>query len=401
MMTFRVDQTDVVMSELSQAPSLGVTGSGSILLLYTNYPDCMEGERLFLRRSTDGGASWSDPFLDVTSDLEKGGVEGTLSCFGDTALIVYLEGSDLKRHPDNRKYLRYRRSEDAGERWSDPMDLQGDWGSVMPFGHAIRLRNGERILLPAWGFDRWLERAGSQTRICILSSDDEGASWRLLSTIHKAPSVKGLQVTETSLLELPSGRLLAISRGDAHRSGAFPFGLRSISADGGATWSAAEPINAGICEPRLVLTRDGQPILAARSWPGNFHYWYRPLESHEREHGSRQTETVAVGLRDDYCSPVRDFGVVLFTTEDEGNSWDPALTLRNPRPFELPDGGLLLEHRYQAAYPDIIRVGNEAEEKYLAVFRQPDPALPDIRPGLTYSHAFQRYLASNIIIRIP
>ena len=398
-MPFVVDNAFVVLSELSQAPSLGVTESGNILLLYANFPDCMEGERLFLRRSHDHGSTWGETIFDITSSLDKGGVEGTLTCLGKTAFIFYLEGSDIKRHSENEKRVRYIRSENEGDSWSEPTDLRGDWGSVMPFGHAIRLSNSRRILLPAWGFDGWLDRGGSKTRIRILSSDDEGMNWQLIGTIKKSDAVEGLHVTETSLLELPDGRVLAISRGDARRSGAFPFGLRSISDDGGKSWSPAEPINAGICEPRLIIAPDGQPLLAARSWPGNFHYWYRPLEPHEREPGSLQTETVAVGLRDEYLSPVRDFGVVLFTSENDGRTWKPELTMRNPKPFGLPEGDLLAEHRYQAAYPDILPLPGDDGERYLVIFRQPDPTLPDVKPGLTYSHVFQRYLAGNVVRR--
>jgi len=392
--TLSVESFRIVRPGLGNNPSLARTGNGDLLLLYANYADCMEGCRQFLLRSTDNGVTWSEPEMEMVSSLPKGGVEGTVSCLGDLSLIFYLEGSDIKRHPTNEKYMRMMRSTDHGRTWSEPETVEGEWGEGMPFGHAIRLRKSGRILLPAWGFDGWLERSSSGSRIYMLASDDDGVSWRLHGTMRADASVKELQITETSILELPDGRILAMGRGDAHKSGAFPYSFRSISDDGGATWEPARPVNINFCEPRLLLFND-KPLLVARSWPGNFHSWYRPLEPQEREPGSNQTETVSAEFRDEFLSPVRDFGVVLFSTEDDGVTWTPELTMQNPKDEAVPeDADALTQHRYQAAYPGVAALD---EDRLLVVFRQPDPTMPDLFPGLTYSHVFQRFLAANVI----
>ena len=396
-MRLKLEKSFVVRSTLSQGVSIGRADNGDILMAYANYPDCMAGETYWLSRSTDNGRTWSEPELELSSDMELGGLEGTLSCVPGLATLFYVEGSDMKRHPQNRKYLRMMRSTDSGKTWTEPRTLEGKWGPVHPYGQVIRLRDSARLLLPAYGMEKWLDRGGNGSGcVRILRSDDEGETWDLHGTIRAASTVEGIQCTETSLLELPAGRLMAISRGDAFKSGAYPYGLRSISDDGGETWSPAQTTNINLCEPRLVLTQDGRVLMAARGWPGNIETWYRPLEAHEREPGSQQTETTALREAPEYRSPNRDFGVVLSTTTDDGLTWTPLLTLDNPKGQAVdPSADLLTQHRYQAAYPDLLPLGGD---RFLVVFRQPDPTMPDIRPGLTYSHVFQRFLAGNIVV---
>lgn len=70
---------------------------------------------------------------------------------------------------------------------------------------------------------------------------------------------------------------------------------------------------------------------------------------------------------------MRDFGIVLFATDD---------------------ADLLTRDRTQAAYPDVAWLD---DERLFCVYRQPDPALPDLRPGLTYSHIHQRYVAGCVV----
>jgi len=387
-------QMDVIR-ELSQNPSIARTAEGDLLVLHSNSADAMAGCCERLHRSTDNGRTWSPPERTFVCDMRLGGLEGTVSSAGDVAIVAYLEGSDIKRQPRNPKWGRLRRSTDGGRSWSAPIDLNDRRGGVMPFGKMIRLRQSGRLLLPTYACENWLDRAGSQTVGVIFASDDDGKTWSDVGTIEQDKSVTDVRLLELAIVELPDGRLVGIMRGDAVTAEAFPYGLRTESRDGGRTWSSATPMNVNICEPRLTLTPDGRLLLAARSWPGNVYFYYRPLKPHEREPGTNQTETVAAGLRDEYLSPVKEFGVVFFTTEDDGRTWQPLLTINNPRSGPLAeDADLLTRHRYQAAYPDIVWID---DHRLFCVYRQPDPGLPDLRPGLTYSHIYQRYVAGCIV----
>ena len=394
-MKLTLESNTVLIRELSQNPSVARTADGDLLLLQANYCDAMAGCCERLHRSTDEGRTWSQAERTFVCDMHLGGLEGTLCCAGGTAFVAYLEGSDIKRHPRNQKWGRLRRSTDGGRSWSAPIDLDGRRGAVMPYGKVIRLRSSGRLLLPTYTCEHWLDRGGARVVGVIFASDDDGLSWSELGTVEVDASAEGLSLMELAVVELPDGRLLGITRGDAVAPAVFPYGLRSISEDGGRTWSPATPMNISICEPRPTVTPDGRILLAARSWPGNVYFYYRLLEPHEREPGTKQTQTVAAGLRDEYLSPVREFGVFLFTTEDDGLTWQPLLSVNRPESGPLPaDAEPLTQHRYQAAYPDIVWLD---DKRLFCVYRQPDPALPDLRPGLTYSHAYQRYVAGCVV----
>ena len=391
---FAVEHRVEVCSTLGQNPSVGRTASGDLFVLHTDLTDCMADCRLFLRRSTDGGLTWSPPELTIASSERLGGVEGTVSCVDPLIFIVFAEGVELKRRPQNPRRCKLMWSADSGHSWSKPMLLEGPWGPIFPFGKIIRLQRTRQLLLPVFTFFWRLKQY--QSRLWMLASDDEGRSWTLKGRVSRDAEGGPVSLSETSVVELPGERLLAISRSDAKSPEAMPYGMRSVSDDGGATWSRPEPINVQVCEPRLLLTSDGRLLLVARSWPGNVYFYYRRLLPEERQAGSEQQETVAVGLRQQWRCPVRDFGVILFESGDEGRTFQPLLTVQDPRGLDLDSlDGTLQKHRYQAGYGDIQPLGNG---RYLVVFRQGDPSMPDIRPGLTYSHVFQRFVAGNIIV---
>ena len=404
-MKLTVERTLEVCPELSQNPSIARTGDGDLLLLHTNTGDCMAGCMLSLRRSTDGGLTWSEPERTITSDLELGGVEGTLSCVDDLAFIMYAEGSDLKRRPHNPKRTRVMRSTDNGRNWSMPQPLETGGHAAAPYGRVIRLRREGQLLAPVYGFLTPLDGSGGRAPVVIMASDDEGQTWYPKGGIKQDPSVTDAQINETDMIELPDGRLLAVSRCDA-APGGFSFGLWSISRDGGASWTDAMPTNINLAEPRLTLDDSGNILLVTRTYPGNVYTYYRPLRPEEREPDSEQTETGVVGLRDEYLSAVREYGVVIFTTPDEGRTWEPVLTLENPRgPIQAPpeerqapEAEAHFMIHYQACYGCLAPLGGN---RYFAVFRQGDPSMPDLRPGLTYSHLYQRFLAGNIIAVVP
>ena len=257
--------------------------------------------------------------------------------------------------------------------------------------------------MPAYSFSPPLERKKFGGLIHILCSRDEGKSWHPKGEISGKKSIKGYVIGETAVVELPDGRLLAIIRSNAEGQDKLPLGFRSISEDGGATWLPAEQINITICEPRLILTTDEKLLLLARSWPGNISFYYRPISPEEREPDSSQIQTAAVRVMKEYRTPVRDFGLMIFGTEDEGLSWKPLLTMENPRENsaaaykKLSAEDPLTGHRYQAGYGDIQHM---EDDRYFVVIRQGDPEMPDIRPGLTYSHTYQRFIAGNIINRV-
>lgn len=289
---------------------------------------------LVMRRSTDGGKSWS-PISVVWDD-------GTNTC-GNPAPVVDSRtgrilllttrnlGSD--REPmiidglsrDTRRVFILSSSDD-GLTWTSARDITSSvkrpgwtWYATGPC-NGIQLRNGRqagRLVIPCDHIEAGTKKYFSHT----IHSDDGGETWSLGGT---TPSD---QVNECSVAELQRGRLLLNMRNyDAHR-----FRRTSLSKDGGASWSALRPDTAlpePVCQASLVRLWDAgrKPVLAFSN-------------------PASQKERVNMTVR---------------WSRDGGRSWEaPQVVHAGPSAYsnlvELPGGrlGLLFEGGIQKAYEGI------------------------------------------------
>lgn len=212
---------------------------------------------LVLRRSTDGGASWSSVIL-----IED---PGELWSAGNPATVVdrqtrrvwlfYLRckpgrnTSSARPGTDDSQILA-RTSDDNGLTWSVPVDLTAvsrdladpKWRcSVVGPGGGIQTRAGQ-LVMPAWRFEPW--------GVFAMFSIDHGKTWQ------RSELVPGLVGDECQLVELDDGRLMLDARQQrgSHRWHAF-------SSDGARTWTspipgvAVTPVCCAI--ERFSLTTDG------------------------------------------------------------------------------------------------------------------------------------------------
>lgn len=143
--------------------------------------------------------------------------------------------------PLSTSYLYLLYSDDNGETWSAPIDLNAqvkpdDVGffGVCP-GRGLQIQNGTyagRLLFCAYTLD---PESGEQ-RFMSIFSDDGGSTWQAGEFVALTDVIRSM--SETQLIELPDGSLQAYSR---TTNG---FVSVSFSADGGRSWQNPQLVEA-------------------------------------------------------------------------------------------------------------------------------------------------------------
>jgi sialidase-1 len=224
-------------------PSILVTPKGTLLAFAEGRKRSRSDSGdidLVLRRSSDGGATWTP--LRVLWD------DGPNTCgnpcpVADRStgtvwlLLTHNLGEDDEAEIVNAKGKGTRgvwvsRSDDDGETWSQPREVTKDvkkpewtWYATGP-GVGIQTRDG-RLVVPCDSKDL----GGKKGFSFVVTSDDHGASWKLSGIV-------GDLWNECQVAELADGALLLNMRN--HDRTKRQRGV-ATSRDGGRTWSPAVP----------------------------------------------------------------------------------------------------------------------------------------------------------------
>jgi hypothetical protein len=211
-------------------PSVLQNGRGELLLLATDTPKA----ELVVARSSDGGRTWSDPQTVYAASRGIPQAPGTLTRLRSGRLVAPFADGDG---------VRTLSSQDDGASWeaSDVIDT----APLRPAGPYSRLVETEdELLMPVFGK---LPGAGREVPCSgLLRSRDGGRTWGPFTEIAGDRSEKPLEFGPTAVHAEPGGAVLALI------SVGRQYVYRSVSTDGGHTWS--EP------EQRLMA---GPPALAA------------------------------------------------------------------------------------------------------------------------------------------
>jgi hypothetical protein len=216
---------------------------GRILFVYSRFVGTSHSDaakaRLAARRSSDGGATWSEDTLIETP--EENDVMNVMSVSlvrlgnGEIGLFYLLRRS----WHDMRMWCR--RSGDEGNTWGPAVQCMPVAGYyVVNNDRVVRLKSG-RLVIPAALHRNFADRneasAVDWRGIAeFFLSDDDGRTWRKARGYCTLPVVhtkSGLQ--EPGLIELGNGVLWAWARTDLGRQYEF------FSHDGGETWSVPAP----------------------------------------------------------------------------------------------------------------------------------------------------------------
>ena len=208
---------------------------GRLLFAYTHFTGGGGDDattHLAGRFSADGGLTWTAEDQVILPNEAKMNVMSVSLLRLPTGAIAlfYLR----KNSPDDcRLYLRL--STDEAKTWGEPVLCMPAGGYYVVNNDRVVRLTGGRLVIPAARHNtpggRWTARA---VALCFLS-DDGGRTWRQGRTELDGPEGSRTGLQEPGVVELKDGRLLMLCRTD---QGCL---YRSFSADGGDTWSPAEP----------------------------------------------------------------------------------------------------------------------------------------------------------------
>jgi len=222
------------------------------------------GARVCMVRSADDGKSWSP--AQVVADTPWDDRDPSICQLSDGTIIVnwftYYHGGPSVR-PGNTvgyKEIWLTRSEDNGQTWSEPelipSTANGYWGCSSP----IRELADGTLVLPIYHEYPEPLRNVSYT---ILSADG-GKTWGGPNVVDPDNDDND----EPDIVVLPDGRLLCLMR--ANRDGNNMH--KSVSEDGGKTWSKAQEVGFRGHAPNLLRTAQGILLVGHRLPNTALHY---------------------------------------------------------------------------------------------------------------------------------
>ncbi|MFC3196802.1 sialidase family protein [Parapedobacter deserti] len=207
-----------------------------------------------LKRSTDGGLTWSE-LLDVPENW---------SSVRNCPTIYRLPHPDGGHHlfvfagtgPDGSMYQSF--STDDGKRWS-PMESNGMGPCVMPFCTIESIEDGKRLLAMS-NIRRPGETSEHRSNVVAQSfSQDGGFSWSPWEIVSDIP---GLKPCEPEIVRSPDGKeLLCLLRENVKR-----VSLYMVSHDEGRSWSEPKALPFALHGDRhkAKYTKDGRLVVVFR-----------------------------------------------------------------------------------------------------------------------------------------
>jgi hypothetical protein len=229
-----------------------------------------------LRRSVDGGRTWSEAERPFSSVL--GGVNGSLKVAyltrldGDRLIVVALwidreafPGQPLF-NPETEGCLPMTvvvaRSADSGRRWSEWQIVRtpDDVGPPSLTCPLLRLLDGP-LLLSIETNKAYLDASRWFQRVVYMASDDEGRTWSAPWTIVQDPTGRIANWDQRTDVA-PDGRLVSFTWTYDFEAVAYRNITRRVSSDGGRTWTEPEDLGFADQPSRPAILRDGRIVLA-------------------------------------------------------------------------------------------------------------------------------------------
>jgi sialidase-1 len=241
---------------LYRIPGIVVTRTGTVLA----YAEARKSDRsdwhasdIILRRSTDGGRTWSEPAVigamqevfpknpaAVAKKLGLGAGAGVT--YNNPVAIADRNGA--VHFLFCVEYMRafYMRSDDDGKSFSKPVEITDAFAGFRRYwawvvlatgpGHGIQLKNG-RLLVPVWLSLGSGGGAHGESVTSVIYSDNHGATWKA-GEIAVPNTEETASPNETAAVQLTDGRVMLNVRSPSKTQRRIVV----YSKDGALHWSA-------------------------------------------------------------------------------------------------------------------------------------------------------------------
>lgn len=231
--------------------------------ILATYPKGHGKGGIVLKRSTDGGKTWSERLPvpeNWSTSREVPTIHRAIDAAGKKRLILF---SGL--YP-----CRMAVSEDDGENWT-ALKPVGDWGGIVTMGSVEALRTGKGHYMALFHDDgRYFRKDGQQTKPITFTlyktlSTDGGLTWSFPEAIYASQEV---HLCEPGLIRSPDGNQLAVLlRENARKKNSHVI----FSRDEGRTWSAPREVPLALTGDRHTAkyAPDGRLFIAFRDMAKN------------------------------------------------------------------------------------------------------------------------------------
>lgn len=214
------------------------------------YPKGHGKGAIVMKRSQDGGRSWSDR-LDVPADWATSREVPTLYRLSSGRLILWTG-----LYP-----ARYTWSDDHGRKW-EPLREAGDWGGIVVMSSLVELKNGSLLALfhDDGRFFRSKGNADGVFRLYSTTSSDRGEHWSAPKEIYRSTRV---HLCEAGAVRSPDGREIAILLRENRR---IKNSHVMFSRDEGQSWSSPRELAETLSGDRHTAryAKDGRLLVTFR-----------------------------------------------------------------------------------------------------------------------------------------